>query len=136
MDADLQDPPHVILEMAAKWQEGYEVVYAVRQRREGETRFKTRPRPRFYSLLRRLAASSRQWMSVTSGSSTGRLSTPFCRMREHNRYVRGMFSWIGFRQAGGALRPGAAARGQQASTRCARCSSSLPMASWGSPPRR
>jgi glycosyltransferase involved in cell wall biosynthesis len=39
MDADLQDPPQVILEMAAKWQEGYEVVCAVRQRRLGETRF-------------------------------------------------------------------------------------------------
>ena len=55
MDADLQDPPHVILEMAAKWQEGYEVVYAVRERREGETLFKKTTATLFYSLLRRMA---------------------------------------------------------------------------------
>ena len=52
MDADLQDPPHVILEMAARWQEGYEVVYAVRERREGETFFKKTTATLFYSLLR------------------------------------------------------------------------------------
>jgi dolichol-phosphate mannosyltransferase len=74
MDADLQDPPHVILEMAAKWQEGYEVVYAVRQHRPGETKFKTATATTFYSLLRRTA--SRRWMSATSGWWTGRRSTP------------------------------------------------------------
>ena len=55
MDADLQDPPHVILEMAAKWQEGYEVVYAVRERREGERLFKTATASIFYSMLHRMA---------------------------------------------------------------------------------
>src|SRR5580698_8993799 len=55
MDADLQDPPHVILEMDAKWQEGYDVVYAVRQERDGATRFKKTTATVFYSLLRRLA---------------------------------------------------------------------------------
>ena len=48
LDADLQDPPEVILDMAAKWQEGYEVVYAVRQQRPGETRFKTMTATAFY----------------------------------------------------------------------------------------
>ena len=99
MDADLQDPPHVILEMAAKWQEGYEVVYAVRQQRQGETRFKTMTAATFYSLLRRLASID-QTVDVGDFRLVDRKALDaFLSMREHNRYVRGMFSWIGFRQA-------------------------------------
>lgn len=99
MDADLQDPPEVILEMAAKWQEGYEVVYAVRQHRTGETRFKTLTASAFYSLLRRMA-SIEQTVDVGDFRLVDRKALDaFLRMREHNRYVRGMFSWIGFRQA-------------------------------------
>jgi polyisoprenyl-phosphate glycosyltransferase len=98
MDADLQDPPEVILEMAAKWQEGYEVVYAVRQRRLGETRFKTATAAAFYSLLRRLA-NIEQTVDVGDFRLVDRKALDaFLQMREHNRYVRGMFSWIGFRQ--------------------------------------
>jgi dolichol-phosphate mannosyltransferase len=99
MDADLQDPPQVIIEMADKWQEGYEVVYAVRQRRAGETKFKTATAATFYSLLRRLA-SIEQTVDVGDFRLVDRKALDaFLRMREHNRYVRGMFSWIGFRQA-------------------------------------
>lgn len=99
MDADLQDPPDIILEMAVKWQEGYEVVYAVRQHRPGETKFKTATATTFYSLLRRLA-SIEQTMDVGDFRLVDRKALDaFLRMREHNRYVRGMFSWIGFRQA-------------------------------------
>jgi len=99
MDADLQDPPHVILDMAAKWQEGYEVVYAVRQHRPGETRFKTATATTFYSVLRRLASID-QTVDVGDFRLVDRKALDaFLRMREHNRYVRGMFSWIGFRQA-------------------------------------
>jgi glycosyltransferase involved in cell wall biosynthesis len=99
MDADLQDPPQVILEMAAKWQEGYEVVYAVRQHRDGETRFKTSTATLFYSLLRRLADID-QPVDVGDFRLVDRKAlNAFLQMREHNRYVRGMFSWIGFRQA-------------------------------------
>ena len=99
MDADLQDPPDVILEMAAKWQEGYEVVYAVRQRRDGETKFKTVTATTFYGLLRRLA-SIEQTVDVGDFRLVDRKALDaFLQMREHNRYVRGMFSWIGFRQA-------------------------------------
>jgi polyisoprenyl-phosphate glycosyltransferase len=98
MDADLQDPPEVILEMAAKWQEGYEVVYAVRQHRPGETRFKTATAATFYSVLRRLA-NIEQTVDVGDFRLVDRKALDaFLRMREHNRYVRGMFSWIGFRQ--------------------------------------
>jgi polyisoprenyl-phosphate glycosyltransferase len=99
MDADLQDPPEVILEMAAKWQEGYEVVYAVRQHRDGETWFKTTTATLFYSLLRRLA-DVEQPVDVGDFRLVDRKALDaFLSMREHNRYVRGMFSWIGFRQA-------------------------------------
>jgi glycosyltransferase involved in cell wall biosynthesis len=100
MDADLQDPPQVILELAAKWQEGYEIVYAVRQEREGESRFKTGTATMFYSLLRRLA-DVEQPMEVGDFRLIDRKALDaFLQMREHNRYVRGMFSWVGFRQVG------------------------------------
>jgi glycosyltransferase involved in cell wall biosynthesis len=99
IDADLQDPPQVILDMAAKWQEGFEVVYAVRRHRPGETRFKTATATTFYSVLRRLA-SIEQTVDVGDFRLVDRKALDaFLRMREHNRYVRGMFSWIGFRQA-------------------------------------
>jgi polyisoprenyl-phosphate glycosyltransferase len=99
MDADLQDPPQVILEMAAKWQEGYEVVYAIRERRDGETIFKKTTATLFYSLLRRLAEIE-QPVDVGDFRLVDRKALDaFLRMRESNRYVRGMFSWIGFRQA-------------------------------------
>jgi polyisoprenyl-phosphate glycosyltransferase len=100
MDADLQDPPHVILELAAKWQEGYEVVYAVREHREGESRFKTSTATMFYTLLRRLA-DVEQPIEVGDFRLVDRKAlNAFLQMREHNRYVRGMFSWVGFRQVG------------------------------------
>lgn len=98
MDADLQDPPHVILEMAGKWQEGYEVVYAVRERREGETLFKKTTATLFYALLRRMAEIE-QPVDVGDFRLVDRKALDaFLQMREGNRYVRGMFSWIGFRQ--------------------------------------
>jgi len=98
MDADLQDPPQVILEMAAKWQEGYEVVYAVRERREGERLFKTATASLFYGLLHRIAEIE-QPVEVGDFRLVDRKALDaFLQMRETNRYVRGMFSWIGFRQ--------------------------------------
>jgi glycosyltransferase involved in cell wall biosynthesis len=100
MDADLQDPPHVILDLAAKWQEGYEVVYAVRQHRDGETQFKKLSAAMFYTLLRRLGDIDTP-MDVGDFRLIDRKALDaFLSMREHNRYVRGMFSWVGFRQAG------------------------------------
>jgi dolichol-phosphate mannosyltransferase len=99
MDADLQDPPEVILEMAAKWQEGYEVVYAVRQHRPGETRFKTATASAFYSLLSRVASVEQTVDAGDFRLVDRKALDAFLSMREHNRYVRGMFSWIGFRQA-------------------------------------
>jgi polyisoprenyl-phosphate glycosyltransferase len=100
MDADLQDPPHVILDLAAKWQEGYDVVYAVRQHRDGETQFKKLSASMFYSVLGRLADID-QTMDVGDFRLIDRKALDaFLSMREHNRYVRGMFTWVGFRQTG------------------------------------
>jgi polyisoprenyl-phosphate glycosyltransferase len=100
MDADLQDPPHVILDLVAKWQEGYEVVYAVRQHRDGETQFKKLSAAMFYNLLGRLGEIE-QTIDVGDFRLVDRKALDaFLAMREHNRYVRGMFSWVGFRQAG------------------------------------
>jgi polyisoprenyl-phosphate glycosyltransferase len=98
MDADLQDPPEVILEMVARWQEGYEVVYAVRERRAGETLFKRRTATLFYGIQRRLAEIE-QPVEVGDFRLVDRKALDaFLLMRERNRYVRGMFSWVGFRQ--------------------------------------
>jgi polyisoprenyl-phosphate glycosyltransferase len=100
MDADLQDPPEVILELAARWREGYDVVYAVRDIREGETRFKRATATMFYRAFNRISEIK---VPVDAGDFRlvdRRVLDVFSRMRESNRFVRGMFSWIGLRQTG------------------------------------
>jgi polyisoprenyl-phosphate glycosyltransferase len=100
MDADLQDPPEVVLELAERWREGYDVVYAVRDVREGETRFKRATAAAFYRGFNRISEVE---VPVDAGDFRlvdRRALDVFNRMRESNRFVRGMFSWIGLRQAG------------------------------------
>jgi glycosyltransferase involved in cell wall biosynthesis len=100
MDADLQDPPEVIPELVARWEEGYEVVYAVREEREGESWLKRKTAAWFYRLLKRLASVD---MPVDAGDFRlvdHAALDAFRSMRERTRYVRGMFSWVGFRQIG------------------------------------
>ena len=99
MDADLQDPPYVIPQMIEKWREGYEVVYGLRQQREGEGLFKTMTASAFYGLLHRIADIDTP-VDVGDFRLVDRKAlNAFLQMRENNRYVRGMFSWVGFRQA-------------------------------------
>lgn len=98
MDADLQDPPELIPQLAARWHAGYEVVYAVRERREGETAFKRRTATVFYGLQRRLAEIDQPVEVGDFRLVDRRALDAFLQLRERNRYVRGMFSWIGFRQ--------------------------------------
>jgi polyisoprenyl-phosphate glycosyltransferase len=98
MDADLQDPPEVILQMAARWQEGFEVVYAVREQREGETLFKRKTATLFYGLQRRLAEIDQPVEVGDFRLVDRRALDAFLQLRERNRYVRGMFSWVGFKQ--------------------------------------
>ena len=100
MDADLQHPPEVIEELVTRWQAGYEVVYAVRADRAGEPRLKRVTARLFYRALARLAD-----VDVPENAGDFRLVDrraldAFRSLRETNRYVRGMFSWIGFRQTG------------------------------------
>jgi polyisoprenyl-phosphate glycosyltransferase len=100
MDADLQDPPEVVLELAKRWREGYDVVYAVREEREGETRFKRSTAAWFYRGFNRI---SKVQVPVDVGDFRlvdRRALDVFNQMRESNRFVRGMFSWIGLRQTG------------------------------------
>ena len=98
MDADLQDPPEVVQDMIARWKEGYEVVYARRASREGESAFKRWTAAVFYKLLGRLS-------SVDIPQDVGdfrlvdrRVVDVFRSMPEQDRFVRGMFAWLGFRQ--------------------------------------
>ena len=99
MDADLQDPPEVVLEMVGKWKEGYDVVSAERASRQGESRFKRATAHLFYRLMGRLGD-----VSMASNAGDFRLVDRraldcFLAMPERDRFVRGMFAWIGFRQA-------------------------------------
>ena len=98
MDADLQDPPEVIPQLLERWREGFDIVSAVREERRGETRFKRATATLFYQLFQRLAA-----VEITPGAGDFRLVDrkaldAFKELRENNRYVRGMFGWIGFTQ--------------------------------------
>lgn len=100
IDADLQDPPEVILDMIEKWKDGYEVVYAIRSEREGETWFKEFTAKVFYRLIYRIT-------DVDIPMDTGdfrlldrRALEALNDMRERHRFVRGMSVWVGFRQTG------------------------------------
>jgi len=100
MDADLQDPPYVVLQMIEKWQEGYEVVYGLRQQRQGERLFKTATASMFYGLLHRIGDIDTPVDVGDFRLVDRRALNAFLQMRENNRYVRGMFSWVGFKQTG------------------------------------
>ncbi len=98
IDADLQDPPEVILEMIEKWKEGYDVVYGQRLKRKGETFFKKATAKMFYRLLSSMT-------SVDIPVDTGdfrlidrKVCDVMSSLTEQNRYVRGLVSWVGFRQ--------------------------------------
>jgi glycosyltransferase involved in cell wall biosynthesis len=98
MDGDLQDPPEVVLEMVERWRQGFDVVYAVRKSREGEPVGRRLRAALFYRALRWLSDTE---IPVDVGDFRlvdRRVLDAFRSMRETNRYVRGMFSWVGFRQ--------------------------------------
>jgi glycosyltransferase involved in cell wall biosynthesis len=98
IDADLQDPPAVILEMIEKWKQGYEVVYGKRAKRKGETIFKKLTAMMFYRFL----ASMTNTAIPTDVGDFRLIDRKVCDVmkliREKNRFVRGLVSWIGFRQ--------------------------------------
>lgn len=100
IDSDLQDPPEVISDLVAKWREGYEVVYAIRTEREGESWFKLFTASLFYRLIYRIT-------DVDIPMDTGdfrlidrKVVNVLNQMRERHRFLRGMSVWVGFRQVG------------------------------------
>ena len=99
MDADLQDPPEVVLEMIDKWKAGYDLVLAVRRHREGETRFKLWTAALFYRLIRLLGAKHVRADTGDFRLMSRRALDAFRQMREHHRFIRGMVGWVGFRTA-------------------------------------
>ena len=98
MDADLQDPPEVLLDLVAKWREGYEIVYARRLSRDGETRLKLWTAKLFYRALRMLTAVDIPENVGDFRLVDRRAVEAFRAMPERDRFVRGMFGWMGFRQ--------------------------------------
>jgi dolichol-phosphate mannosyltransferase len=99
MDADLQDPPELIIEMLEHWRSGCDVVYAVREQREGESRFKLATARWFYSLFDRLAQVELQHNSGDFRLLDRRALDALLSMRERNRFLRGMTVWVGYTQA-------------------------------------
>lgn len=100
IDSDLQDPPEVIPELIAKWREGYQVVYAVREEREGETWFKTFTASFFYRLIARITSVD---IPVDAGDfrlMDRKVVDALGRIREHHRFMRGLSVWVGFKSAG------------------------------------
>lgn len=100
IDSDLQDPPEVIASMVAKWREGYDVVYGVRSKRHGEGRMKLYTASAFYRLLHSMIKID---IPVNVGDfrlMSRRAVNELQQLREKDRFVRGLVSWIGFRQTG------------------------------------
>jgi len=100
IDSDLQDPPEIILQMVARWKEGYELVYAQREKRQGETFFKLFTAAFFYRLIRQLA-------SIDIPPDTGdfrlidrKVVLALRQLREHHRFMRGLSVWVGYKQSG------------------------------------
>jgi polyisoprenyl-phosphate glycosyltransferase len=98
LDGDLQDPPEVIPRLVERWREGAEVVYAVREARQGETRFKTTSASWFYKLFRRLANIDLEEQSGDFRLMDRRALDVLLAMPERNRFLRGMSVWVGFTQ--------------------------------------
>jgi glycosyltransferase involved in cell wall biosynthesis len=98
IDADLQDPPEVILDLYRKMEEGFQVVYAKRRRRPGETRFKKITARLFYWLLSRITKVEIPLDTGDFRIIDRRVAEVLRRMPEHHKFLRGQISWIGFNQ--------------------------------------
>ncbi|MHB8704220.1 MAG: glycosyltransferase family 2 protein [Candidatus Tyrphobacter sp.] len=100
MDGDLQDPPELIEAFVAKWREGYDVVYAIRRSRKGESLFKVFTARLFYRIVRRLTKVD---IPVDAGDfrlMSRRVVDALRSFRERHRFLRGMVSWVGYKQIG------------------------------------
>lgn len=100
IDADLQDPPEVIQDMVNKWREGFHVVYGVREKRLGESKFKLWTAKLFYRIIYRITDVDIPLDTGDFRLMDRRVVDAVNAMREHNRFVRGLTSWVGFKQTG------------------------------------
>jgi len=100
IDSDLQDPPEVIPDLIARWREGYEVVYAVRAEREGETWFKLFTAKLFYRVIYKITEVDIPLDTGDFRLIDRKVVNVLNQMREHHRFLRGMSVWVGFRQTG------------------------------------
>ncbi|MCH7663868.1 MAG: glycosyltransferase family 2 protein [Chloroflexi bacterium] len=100
IDADLQDPPEVILDLIDKWREGYEVVYATRAHRESESFFKKITAKAFYRIINRITDIDIPLDTGDFRLMDRKVVAVVNSMRERNRFRRGMSAWVGFRQTG------------------------------------
>lgn len=98
IDADLQDPPEVILEMLEKWRQGYDVIYGTRSERRGESAFKVATAKGFYRLLNRLSDTPIPLDTGDFRLMSRKVVTILKAMPERDRFIRGMVSWVGLRQ--------------------------------------
>jgi len=98
IDGDLQDPPEVIPRMIEKWKEGYEVVYARRMQRQGETWLKKATAALFYRVLGTLTETRIPMDTGDFRLMDRKVCEAMRGLREKNRFVRGLVSWVGFRQ--------------------------------------
>jgi glycosyltransferase involved in cell wall biosynthesis len=98
IDADLQDPPEVIHQLIEKWREGYEVVYAQRTVREGETFFKKLTASLFYRLINRITDINLPLDTGFFRLLDRRVVDEINRLTEHHRFFRGLSIWVGFKQ--------------------------------------
>ena len=100
MDADLQDPPELIPKLLTRWSDGYEVVYAVRVKRNGESFFKLWTAKQFYKLLDFLSETPIPRNVGDFRLIDRKVVNQLKTLRESGRYVRGLVSWVGYRQCG------------------------------------
>ncbi|SKC00336.1 glycosyltransferase family 2 protein [Luteibacter sp. 22Crub2.1] len=98
IDADLQDPPELIPTLIARWREGFDVVYATRGERDGETRFKKFTSAAFYRLMERVADTPLPRDTGDFRLLSRRAVEALHGLRERQRFMKGLFAWIGYRQ--------------------------------------
>jgi len=99
IDADLQDPPEVIPELVAKWREGFDMVYARRLRRDGETALKKTTAAAFYRLIHRVGPVAIPRDTGDFRLMSRRVVQAVTQLRESHRFMKGLFAWVGFPQA-------------------------------------
>lgn len=100
IDADLQDPPELIIEFIQKWEEGYHVVYAVRRKRDGETWFKKVTAGLFYRFLRRMTDVDIPLDTGDFRLMSREVVEVLNSIKERHRFIRGLVAWVGFKQIG------------------------------------